>query len=157
MIDLNSMKYIGWNIENGNECAETFFTQQVVSFISRKISQNLEGVDPAGRTIIIPDDRIVSVMNSIYSSHRPKTGDIFSRYTIPNSGAPIDMRQEMIDRTIETITDLVRTELEMIENNSKLTAWTTVLGDFNSQGLRSHSNIKISKKRANRMEFNMNY
>ena len=157
MIDLNSMKYVGWNIDNGNDCAKTLFTQQVVKFISNKITQNLEGVDPAKRSIIVPDESIISVMNSIYSTHRPRTGDIFSRYTIPDSGPPVDMRQDIIDRTIETITDQARNEIEMREHNSKLTQWTTLLGDFNAQGLRAHPIIKTRRKRPNNMEFNMNY
>jgi len=65
--------------------------------------------------------------------------------------------QDMIQQTIEIITSEVKNNLEMEENNRKLTVWTTVLGDFNEQGLRSHPEIKIRQKRPTPMQFNMNY
>jgi len=156
MIDLNRMKYIGWDGDDGIGCMKTLFTPQVIRFISRKISENLEGVDYLNRTIIVPDESIISVMNNIYANHRPRTGDIFTRYVIPDSN-PNNTRQDIIDKTIETITDQTKIELETIRYNSSLTKWTTVLGDFNSQGLRSHPEIKTKKRRVNTLQFNMNY
>jgi len=156
MIDLNSMRYVGWNAEVGNGCIQTLFTPDVIRFISRKITENLEGVDPQRRKLIVPDESIISVLNSIYSSHRPRIGDIHSRYVIPDDN-PNDVRQDVINRTIETITDQVRNDIEITENNSKLTKWTTLLGDFNVHGIRGHSEIKTKKRRINKMEFNMNY
>ena len=37
--------------------------------------------------------------------------------------------------------------LIMEENNKKLTIWTTVFGDFNSHGLRSHAPIKLRERK----------
>jgi hypothetical protein len=45
----------------------------------------------------------------------------------------------------------------MDECNSKLSAWTTILGDFNEHGLRRHAPIKLREKRPMPMAFNMNY
>ena len=45
----------------------------------------------------------------------------------------------------------------MIEANKKLTIWNTVYGDFNKEGLRGHSQIKIREKHPQYMAFNMNY
>jgi hypothetical protein len=95
-------------------------------------------------------------MNGIEATYRPETGDIYSRYNIPN-GSPLNQLQEMIDQTIELITSDVRNNLEMDENNRKLTAWTTVYGEFNDHGLRSHAPIKVRNKRPAPMQFNMNY
>jgi hypothetical protein len=63
----------------------------------------------------------------------------------------------MIDQVIEIIVSDVKTNYETEENNSKLSIWTTVLGTFNDHQLRSHPVIKIKKRHANYMEFNMNY
>ena len=45
----------------------------------------------------------------------------------------------------------------MQEANSKLTKWTTVLGDFNLHQLRSHDVIKILNKHPQHMQFFENY
>jgi hypothetical protein len=95
-------------------------------------------------------------MNSLESDYRPEVGDIYSRYNVPKA-APTNHLQNLIDQTIELITSNVRINLEMDENNQKLTAWTTVLGDFNEQGLRSYPPIKVRNKRPAPMQFNMNY
>jgi hypothetical protein len=51
----------------------------------------------------------------------------------------------------------VKGNLGMDDNNSKLTIWTTVLGDFNEHGLQSHPKIKLREKRPAPLQFNMNY
>jgi hypothetical protein len=63
----------------------------------------------------------------------------------------------MINQTINLIVNDVKNNLETEENNKKLTIWTTVYGDFNEQGLRSHPPIKIRNKKPASMQFNMNY
>ena len=141
--DENYMRYIGWN---ETQSVKEYFCESTINFISNKISQNLEGVDPKGRKIVVPNDKICHVMSQIYQDRRPKTGDIYSRYNIPDAGPPLNMVNDMVNRVIEQITSLVRNEIEMIANNEKLTVWTTVLGDFNKEGLRSHPIIKILKK-----------
>jgi len=63
----------------------------------------------------------------------------------------------VINKSINTITDYIKNEYEMIENNKKLTIWTTVLGDFNNHGLRAHAPIRVKEKKTQSMAFNMNY
>jgi hypothetical protein len=47
---------------------------------------------------------------------------------------------------------------EMAENNSKLSIWTTVLGEgLNEHNLRSYAPIKTRVRRPNPMEFHMKY
>ena len=148
-------KHVGYN--DTNFCIEKFYNPHSIDTISRKVTQLLKGVHPENRPIIVPDNIIKNVMDNIYESYRPATGDIFGRYNVPTDTTTVSYVQDMIDQVIEIIVSDVRTNYETEENNSKLSVWTTVLGSFNDHQLRSHPVIKIKKRRANRMEFNMNY
>jgi hypothetical protein len=152
--DENYMRYVGWS---ENTAVQYLFSKKVVDFISQTVSDVLDRVDAKGRRIIVPDDKICHVISSCYmNSQRPPVGDIFTRYNIPPE-EPSDIYNEIIRRTIEIITSTVRNELEMEAHNEQLSVWDTVLGDFNKQGLRSHSQIKIRDRIPNPREFNMNY
>ena len=153
MIDQNYSRYMGWEEFGG---LKEYYSQETVKLISKKVSELLQGVDPRNRKIVVPDQTIINVMNGIEASYRPPTGDIYGRYNVPDS-SQLDQIQDMINQTIELITSDVRNNLEMDENNSKLTAWTTVYGDFNDHGLRSHAPIKVRNRRPAPMQFNMNY
>ena len=155
LCDFGYIKHVGYS-EN-NECIKTYFDVRTVSTISHKVTQLLQGVDPENRPIIVPTSTICSVMNDIYESYRPPTGDIYSRYTVPSGTSSESYVQNMIDQVIEVITSDVRNNLEMEENNRKLTVWTTVYGDFNEHGLRQHAPIKVRNKRPAPMQFMMNY
>tara|TARA_B100001094_G_scaffold327120_1_gene384601 strand:+ start:840 stop:1334 length:495 start_codon:yes stop_codon:yes gene_type:complete len=154
IIDQNYLKYTGWS--ESNLCVQQYFSKDTVRTISRKVSELTMGVDPENRTIVVPDNRIIEVMNSVWSGYRPPTGDIYSRYIVP-SGDEMSDNQRMIDQCIEIIVSFARNTIGIEENNKKLTAWTTVYGDFNEHQLRQHPPIKIRNKRPNPLEFNMNY
>lgn len=134
-----------------------FFTEETVSFISKRVTELTIGVDSMKRHIIVPRDSIIAVMNNIYDTYRPHTGDIYSRYNIPEISSRNDHVTDMINQTIEVITSNIVSDYGTELCNSKLTAWTTVLGDHNQHGLRSHAPIKISKRHGARCQFNMNY
>ncbi len=150
------MKYVGFSTQT-NPSIDGYFNQTTVNTISKKITELLTGVGEDNRPIVVPDKTICSVMSDIYSSFRPPTGDIFSRYVVPSGMGNESYIQSMIDQVIEVITMDVKTNLGIEENNRKLTVWSTLLGDFNEQSLRSHPPIKIREKRPNAMQFNMNY
>ena len=63
----------------------------------------------------------------------------------------------MIDQVIEIIVSDVKTNYETELNNSKLSAWTTVLGDYNDNQLRSYPPIKVLNKHPQYMAFFENY
>jgi hypothetical protein len=155
LCDDNYIKHVGY--KQSNVCIQKYFDISTVSTISNKVTELLQGVDPENRPIVVPDSTICSVMSEIYDSYRPPTGDIFSRYNIPSGIGSESYVQNMIDQVIEVITSDVRNNLGMEECNKKLTIWTTVLGDFNNDGLRSHPPIKVRNKRPAPMQFNMNY
>ena len=154
IIDQNYLKYAGWS--ESNLCVQQYFSPGTVNTISRKVSELTLGVDPHNRKIVVPDHRIIEVMNSVWNGYTPPTGDIYSRFIVP-SGDELSDTQRMIDQCIEIIVSFVRNTIGIEENNKKLTAWTTVYGDFNEHQLRQHPPIKIRNKRPNPLEFNMNY
>jgi hypothetical protein len=152
-------RYVGYQQDTGTneDCGVNYyFSREVIDLISRKVTELTKGIDPQNRNIIVPDDRIASVMSDIYTSYRPQTGDIYSRYNIPLND-PRNNIQEMIDQTIEVITSDIKNNLEMEEYNRTLTVWTTLYGDFNKHGLRQFPPIKVLKRRADRCQFQMNY
>lgn len=153
--DENYTKFVGYT-ENNN-CIRQYFSKQTIDILSYKITELLEGVDIHNRKIVVPDKTIANVMSSVYDSFRPQTGNLYSRYNIPNGTGPDNYVQDMIDQVIEIIVSDVKNNLGMEQYNSTLSAWTTVLGDFNSHGLQQHSKIKIRNKRPAPMQFNMNY
>lgn len=148
-------KYVGY--QDTNPCIEKFFNIQTVKTISNKITQLLMGVHPENRPIIVPDKTIYNVMDNIYYSYRPPTGDIYGRYNVPTGTTTRSYVQDMIDQVIEVIVSDVKTTYETDINNSKLSVWTTVLGNFNDNGLRGHDVIKTLLKRPAPFQFNMNY
>lgn len=155
LYDFGYIKHVGYS-EN-NDCIKKYFAPNTIKLISYKITQLLEGVDEQNRPIIVPNKTIIGVMNDIYESYRPETGDIYSRYVVPSGTTSESYVQNMIDQVIEIITSDVRNNLEMEENNKKLSIWTTVYGDFNEHGLQQHPQIKIRNKRPTPLMFNMNY
>ena len=153
--DFGYIKHVGYS--DNNPCIKKYFDISTIRTISHKVTELLQGVDPQNRPIVVPNKTIYSVMNDIYNSYRPPTGDIFSRYIIPSGTSSESYVQNMIDQVIEVITSDVRNNLGMDECNKKLSIWTTVYGDFSEHGLRQHAPIKIRKKHPQYMAFQMNY
>jgi hypothetical protein len=139
------IKNVGWS---SNACADLFYSKETVEIIYHKIIELLQGVDPSGRPIIVPVKTINHVMNQVFDTYRPPTANIYSRYTM-TSEVPMNYVQDMIDQVIEIITSDVKNNLAVERYNSSLTAWTTVLGDFNDKGLRAHPPIKVRAKNTN--------
>lgn len=143
-------KYIGSNFDD-NPQVKLFFSTDVVNFISQQCTSRLEHVDFLKRDIIVPDKRIIEVMNTVFLSFVPGKGFDAKQYT------PNQYVESMIQQTIERIVYDVENTLLLEQCNQKKTVWTSVLGDFNQHQLRSHAPIKINNKHPNRMQFNMHY
>ena len=152
-IDENKYRYIG--LDNNYDFNKMYYSTKTIKLISEKVSELLDGVDHMKRKIIIPDKTISHVMSSVHNNYKPNVGDIHSRYII--SSRNYNMFQNMIDRTIEIIVSDVKNHELTRQNNEKLTIWTTVLGEHNEHGLRSHDIIKIRNKHPHRMAFFENY
>ena len=154
--DLYSSKYIGFE-QNDNPDIKFYYSDKNVRRISKKITELLIGVHPENKPIIVPDKTIYSIMDTIYHNYRPATGDIYGRYNVPTGNTTQSYIQDMIDQSIEVIVSDVKTTYETEINNSKLSAWTTILGEFNDNKLRAHPVIKIRERRPQSLMFNMNY
>ena len=145
--DINSYRYVGWT-----ETKSSLFAQNTIRMISEKITELLMGVDPQNRPIKVDDKVIVDVLNQIDTSHKSRNlGDMYNRYDNSYS------EYKIIDETIGIIVNGVKNDIGMREYNNSLSVWTTVLGDFNTHGLRQHPPIKLRKKKPMSMQFNMNY
>lgn len=156
--DCDQIPQVGWDITRaGNEKIAFLFSQTNIDYLSRTITEALQGVDPQGRSILIPDDKICNVLNSVYRfGTRPNVGDIHSRYIVPGIQTRNDLR-DINNQTIGIIVSYIKNEVEMTENNKTLTVWNSLYGDFNSQGLRAFPPIKLRKRHPQYMAFNMNY
>ena len=156
--DSLSYAFVGWpETSAGDNIVRYLFDPSTIRTISEQITRALAGVDPLGRNIVIPDDKICNVLSSVYrEGTRTEIGDIHSRYVIPQKQARCDER-DIINQTINIITSYIRNDVGITENNKKLTVWTTVLGDFNEAGLRSHPIIYTREKHPQYMAFNMRY
>ena len=152
--DYNFMRYAGW--DESNPSIKLLYSQETVAMISKKITELTKGLDKYNRNLIVPDEQICQVIDGVYIRYFPNPGDIFTRLNIDSKASPL-IFQNIVDQVIEIITSDLRNEYGMIENNSKLTAWVQVLGDFNPNGLRAHPIIKTKEKRTATMQFFQNY
>jgi len=156
-LDMNQFQYVGWDsVSSWNSLTNRLFTKRTLSVIRDKTSEYLTGVDPLGRKIIPSDNVITNSLYSVFRDHVPQTGDIYGRYTIRTDETRDDYSY-IVDKTISLLVNGIRTDIEMQEQNERLTIWTTVLGDFNEHGLRSNAPIKLRHKRPDPMLFHMRY
>jgi hypothetical protein len=140
-----------------NDLAKQLFSNNTICLLSKEITKYLDGVRNDGKRIIVPDSTILSVLSTVFENYRPNTLDIHSRYNImSNNNNSIDYNY-IIAQTVNIIVEDVKLNIETEQQNSKLTIWTTVLGESNEHGLRSHDQIKLRKKRPTPMLFHMNY
>lgn len=133
------------------------FSEEAFSFIAKQvmiITKNSHLKKP----YFVPYPRIKEVMNTIWSNFRPNTGDIATRYTINNENPYryINYSADIIRQCIIAIINDITNTVDIARNNHTYSAWNTLSG-VNSKGLRHHSSIKINEKRANPLQFNMNF
>jgi type IV secretory pathway VirB6-like protein len=133
---------------------QRLFADDNIAYIQATVRDNLTGL--LDRPILVSKPVIESVLSELFKFNSPQLGDIFTIDTIPQE-VPRDDILDLINNTINIITNHIRTEYEMIENNQKLTIWTSLYGNFNDHGLRAHPQIKIKNKRTPTMQFNMRY
>ena len=162
-MDTNYSKHVLWGstLDDSDLMGgyNKLFSKQNVDMISKQVSLLLDGVDPQGRQIIYPDDKIVHVLNQLYENSKgKKIGDIFSRFHISGTDQARDDVLEINQQTINLIYTTIKNEIEMIECNNKLDKFDTIFGDHNRLGLRRHPKIYATRQRKpNTMEFHMRY
>ena len=145
IFDENYFRHVGWEqYQNIND----LFTQDTIDYISNAISNNLKDLHPEGKKMVVSDRSIAQVISSVYQDRQKKIGDIYTLFNIPET-ENIGILEYIALRTIYIITTELKNEYDIINNNRKLTAWNTVLGDFNENGLMSHSKIKVRRRNTN--------
>jgi hypothetical protein len=142
-------KFVGSNIDD-NPYVQEFFSKNTVDYISKRITEMTRDVDERGREIIVPDDKIMHLMNSVYLSYNPAQG-------FDTKWVPEEYLDSLIEQTITQAVFDVRNVLAYEQCVSKYTVWDTILGEDNQRGLRGYAPIKVREKRPNSMEFNMKY
>lgn len=156
--DYHRQGIVGYDYTYNDDPRVSFiFSHENIKHLSHNITKALRGVDPQGRDIVVTDNRIVEVLSSVFwDSTRERVGSIYSRYIVPDCLPRNDIETFNLI-TMNIIVSAVKDEYDTIASNKRLTIWTTVLGDFNTDGLRAHPPLKIRKKFPQRMMFNMNY
>jgi hypothetical protein len=149
---------VGWDeTTSGNQQIDYLFSDANIESLIIAIKDALRNADPKGRPIIVSKDIVIGVLSNVYRfGTRQNIGDIYSRYIVPQEQTRCDIRT-INNQVINIISSNIRNEIEMTENNKKLTVWSTLLGDFNNEGLRAHPPIKIKRRHPQYMAFNMNY
>lgn len=162
-MDTNYSKHVLWGTTlNDSDLMGGYnklFSKQNVEMLSKQITQLLEGVDPQGRQIIYPSDKIVHVLNQLYENSKGKSiGDIYSRFHIGGTDQARDDVVTINQQAINLIYTTIKNEIETIQCNNDLDIFkATILGDFNTLGLRQTPKIYTRNRKPNPMEFHMRY
>lgn len=142
-------RYVGSNI-NDNAVVQQFFSKTTVDFISKEITDATLDVDERKRKIILPDDKILHLMNSVYLSYNPPQG-------FDSNWTPQQYYDSLINQVIYQAVFDITNVLGREQCVQKYSVWDSVLGDYNRRGLRGYGPIKLRERRPNTMEFNMKY
>lgn len=155
---LDGHQNVGWSqTAEWNELTQMLFTPQTLAVIREKVAQYLTGLDEYGRKIVPSDNVITTALWGVFQKHQPRTGDIYGKYTVVDMTRRDDYAA-IVDKTISLLVRGISTDIGMQQQNWKLNIWdATVLGDFNQNGLRRHSNIKVKERRADPFLFHMKY
>lgn len=152
-IDLNH--FVGWNtVTEWSPLPKMVFTKRTINLIRQKVYDYLlQSISKK----IVPSERVtVIALYGVYQNHIPRTGDIYGKYLVVDETQRNDYGY-IVDKTISLLIDGIKNDIEMSEQNSKLTIWNTLLGDFNEHGLRQHPPIKLRERGPDRMLFHMKY
>lgn len=146
MMNNDQSKYnnVGYSISNSN--VNALFSEETLVYLHNKLLQLLQG-------IVVPIDIIKHVLDAVYASFIPSSGNIYSRYTVMSNENDNHI-DAILNQTLQIIVTQVTADMRTMERNSKLSAWNRILGESNPHGLRAHSQIKLNRKRPQQMLFN---
>lgn len=152
--DDNYTAITGWEkINQTNTGYKLFFSEENMTRIYNQICKRLR---EAGYNIVASRNVIAGVMSSVLRNHTPEIGDLHTRYNVP-SAQPRNDIANLNERVVNIIVNTIVNEEDTKKWNESLSVWTTVLGDFNTSGLRAHSIIRKRENDYMKGQFNMNY
>lgn len=99
----NGYRYFAWN---GSDRYNALYAPRSIQFMSEMITKGLQGVHPEGKKIVVKDDIIKSVADSIFQS----------------SFSNAEQMQQMV---CSYIINHIKNETQMIQQNNKLSIWIT--------------------------------
>ncbi len=120
-----------------------FFNERNILFASKEItrllgpSPNIAAVNPTGKSIIVSNANILSVMDSIFNNN-PRILDI-----------------DKLKMVVAYIVNYIKVEFETLENNKKLSI--DVIQYAGDYGIRRVPMIKLNTKRPTAFIFNPKY
>jgi hypothetical protein len=119
-----------------NDVYYTFFSKDNINYMSSQITLRLKGVHPEGKNIIVSNEKIISVMDSIYKS----------------TFKDVD---KMTMMTISYIVDYISSEFQTEQQNNKLNIWVTNFP--NEYQMQQIPQIKLREKRPTNTTWSYNY
>ena len=156
--DYNSLRNVLWDTNVNAIDYQKLFSPEIVSFISRQITNYLMPL--LGFPLIVDDQQIREIMTSVADQELgTNTPGIYTVDTmnIPNQ-TPSNHWMRIIDIVIQSITNQIKVTRGMAQSNYKnMDIWSQLYGNLNKQGLRAHPKIKLREKHPQYMMFNMNY
>lgn len=124
------------------------WSDEAISFVSAQVTELLrQKFDVA---IVVPRQTIVDVLQSQLEYFRPKTGDIFSRYTLQRKLDEASPLQLAIDVIVATIS----IEFEQDASNASFSIWNSVDGTL--LGMQFHPQVRLNQRRP-KQRFNMRF
>jgi hypothetical protein len=109
----------------GNDRYITFFNVNSINFMSKMITALLKGVHPQGKNIIVPNETIESVADSVFQ----------------NTGQSAQVMQEMV---INYIVESIKTEYANEQKNNAYSPWVQRYDQ--ETGLKQFSDVKLNNK-----------
>ncbi len=119
----NGYRYFAWN---GSDRYNALYSPRSIQFMSEMITKGLQGVHPEGKKIIVKDDIIKSVADSIFQS----------------SFSSAEQMQAMV---VNYIINHIKNETQMIQQNNKLSIWVTKYDTNSNMQKLSQGDIKLNE------------
>jgi hypothetical protein len=114
----------------------TLFAKATIDWVSEQITKRLKGVHPEGKNIIVPDETIISVMDSLWHNSYPQP-------------------ERLIMECVLFIVDYIKDDFQTNIQNSKLSIWVQNFPEEST--IRQYAPIKLREKRPTNFEFRMTY
>lgn len=157
-VDMTVNNFVGQTLHDNQVVDDDYrllMNSDTIRLVSKKITDLLQGVDVKGRKIRVPDQDIMSIIDTEYRRYRPPIGDMYSR--IHQMEEQPDKIEVIIERAIEIITSQIKSDKMIEENNKSMSKWNSMYGEHNPAGLVAHTKIKIRENHPAMFQFNMKY
>lgn len=168
---LMSDRHVGWSdFWGSSDSLAAYYDESVLEWISNAVMLKTMGLDK--RPIRVSRRVVENVLDSFLNSHRPYSGDMFTRYHIvgdgnfsgdfPSNGPSFDTSNvglssnHIINQVVEFMVEYLTTEYGINATNKSYSAWSALYG-ANDFGLRAHSTIKTRLRRPAPFQFHMKF